>query len=228
MRRREFITLVGGAAAAWPFTAHAQQALPLVGFLSGGSPDAVFASYASGLKAGLAESGYTDGKNVSIVSRWSEGQNDRLPALASDLVRAQVSVMVAGGPPAALAAKAATSTIPIVFTSGGDPIKLGLVSSINRPGGHITGVAALIEELGAKRLGLLRDLVPGATLFAAMLNPTEPAFQTQLRDMQEAARAVGLQVHILSASTEREIDDAFATAGTLPEPFTANSVPKRH
>ena len=160
----------------------------------------------------LGEAGYVEHRNVGIEYRWAEGQVDRLPALASELVRARVAVICAGSPPAALAAKAATTTIPIVFTSGEDPIKLGLVASYNRPGGNVTGVALLVDVLGAKRLGLLREIVPATTLIAVLLNPTWPTFDTQLNDVQQAARALGQQIHVLRANTEREIDAAFGTA----------------
>src|SRR6266446_6847589 len=203
MNRREFITLLGGAAA-WPLAARAQQAkLPVVGFLNSGSPVA-FGHVVSAFRQGLAEAGYVEHRNVGIEYRWAEGQVDRLPAFASELVRAQVAVICAGSPPAALAAKAATTTIPVVFTSGEDPIKLGLVASYNRPGGNITGVALLIDVLGAKRLGLLREIVPAARLIAVLLNPTWPTFDTQLHDVQEAARAIGQQIHVVRANTERE------------------------
>jgi ABC-type uncharacterized transport system substrate-binding protein len=211
MKRREFITLLGGAAA-WPLAARAQQpAMPVIGFLNAGSPG-VFAHFVSAFRQGLGEAGSVEHRNIGIEYRWAEGQVDRLPALASELVRAQVALICAGGPPAALAAKAATTTIPVVFTSGEDPIKLGLVASYNRPGGNVTGVALLVDVLGAKRLGLLREIVPSATLIAVLLNPTWPTFDTQLNDVQEAARAIGQQIHVLRANTEREIDAAFDTA----------------
>ena len=211
MRRREFVSLLGGAAA-WPVPARAQQPnLPVVGFLNSGSPGA-FEHFVIAFRQGLGEAGYVEHRNVGIDYRWAEGQVDRLPALARELVRAQVAVICAGGPPTALAAKAATTTIPIVFTSGEDPVKLGLVASYNRPGGNVTGVALLVDVLGAKRLGLLREIVPAATLIAVLLNPTWPTFDTQLNDVQEAARAVGQQIHVLRANTEREIDGAFDTA----------------
>jgi putative ABC transport system substrate-binding protein len=208
INRREFITLLGGAVA-WPLAARAQQpAMPVIGFLNSGSPGA-FGHFVYGFRQGLGEAGYVEHRNVGIEYRWAEGRVDQLPTLARELVRAQVAVICAGGPPSALAAKAATTTIPIVFTSGEDPIKLGLVASYNRPGGNVTGVAVLIDVLGAKRLGLLREIVPAATLIAVLLNPTWPTFDTQLNDVQEAARAVGQQIHVLHANTEREIGLTF-------------------
>jgi putative tryptophan/tyrosine transport system substrate-binding protein len=214
LKRRELIALLGGAFV-WPLTTRAQQqGAPVVGFLSGGSPGA-FGHLVAAFRRGLNETGYVEHRNVGIEYAWAEGQIDRLPALANDLVGAQVSVILAGGPPAALAAKSVTTTIPIVFTTGEDPLKLGLVASYNRPGGNITGAVSLIEVLGAKRLGLLRELVPASTLIAVLLNPNEPAFDTQLSDVQDAARAVGQQIQILRASTEHEIDAAFATATQL-------------
>src|SRR6516164_973186 len=214
MRRREFIEILG-CAAMWPLAARAQQpAMPVIGFLNSASP-VTFAHVVSGFRRGLAEAGYVEHRNVGIDYRWAEGQVDRLPALASELVRAQVAVICAGSPPAALAAKAATTTIPIVFTSGDDPVKLGLVMSYSRPGGNLTGVALLIDVLSGKRLGLLREIVPAATLVAVLLNPSWPTFDTQLNDVQEAARAVGQQIHVLRADTEHEIDAAFDKAKEL-------------
>ena len=215
MQRRHFMALLGGAAAAWPLGARAQQrAQPVVGFLSGRSPNES-AYLVDAFRQGLNETGYVEHRNVGIEYLWAESQNDRLPALARDLVRAQVSVIFASGPPAALAAKAATTAIPIVFSSGEDPVKIGLVASYNRPGGNVTGVANLIEVLGAKRLGLLREFVPADTSIAVLLNPTEPTFDMQLNDVQESARALGQQIEVLRASTEREIDAAFARAVQL-------------
>jgi putative tryptophan/tyrosine transport system substrate-binding protein len=214
LKRREFIALLGGAAA-WPLAARAQQStIPVVGFLNGGSPG-IFAQIVAAFRQGLNETGFVEHRNVGIDYLWAEGQVDRLPALANDLVRAKVAVICAGGPPAALAAKAATSAIPVVFTSGEDPVKLGLVESYNRPGGNVTGVVSLIEMLGAKRLGLLRELVPTATLVAVLLNPSDPTFDTQLESVQETARTFGQQIQVLRASSEREIDSAFATAVQL-------------
>jgi putative ABC transport system substrate-binding protein len=210
--RRKFITLLG-AVAAYPPLLGARQ-LPVIGFLSGGSPG-IFGRFVAAFRQGLNEVGYVEHRNVGIDYRWAEGRIDRLPVLANDLVRAQVSVICAGGPPAALAAKAATTAIPIVFTSGEDPVKIGLVAGYSRPGGNVTGIALLIEVLGAKRLGLLRELIPTATLISVLLNPTEPTFDTQLNDLQEAARSVGQQIHVIRASTEREIDAAFAKAQEL-------------
>ena len=213
--RRELLVALGGAAAAWPLTARAQQqALPVVGFLSPGSQGAL-GHLVAAFRRGLNETGYFEHRNVGIEYLWAEGQNDRLPALADVLVRARVSVICAAGPGAALAAKAATTAIPIVFLSGEEPGKIGLVESYNRPSGNVTGVAVVIERLGAKRLGLLRELIPSGTVIAALLNPRETTFDAQLNDVQEAARAVGQQIQILRASTEREIDAAFASAAQM-------------
>jgi putative ABC transport system substrate-binding protein len=215
IRRRELIAALGSAAVSWPLAARAQQpAMPVIGFLNSASP-VTSANVVSGFRRGLAEAGYVEHRNVGIEYRWAEGQAGRLPALANELVRARVAVICAGSPPAALAAKAATTTIPIVFTSGDDPVKLGLVMSFSRPGGNLTGVALLIDLLGAKRLGLLREIVPAATLIAVLLNPNWPTFDTQLDDVQEAARALGQPIHVLRANTEREIDAAFDMAKEL-------------
>jgi len=212
MKRREFIvTLFGGVAAAWPFAARAQQPgkLPTIGFL--GNDAATWTDWTAAFRQGLKEAGYVEGQNATIEYRWAEGHYDRLPALAADLVGRKVTVIAATSTPAALAAKAATATVPIVFTTGGDPIKLGLVASLNRPGGNITGVSSLISELGTKRLGLLRELVPSATVIATLVNPNFPDADGQLRDAEAGARALGLQLIVLRAGTEREIDAAFAT-----------------
>jgi putative ABC transport system substrate-binding protein len=207
--RREFIALLGGAAAAWPLIARAQaKAMPVIGFLSSQSQD-TFADRVGGFRRGLAETGYVEGQNVAIEYRWAAGQNDRVPALAADLVRRQVGVIVANYPPV-LAAKAATTTIPIVFTRGADPVKVGLVASFNRPGGNVTGVH-LIGALETKRLELLHQLVPGAASIGVLVNPKFPEADRQLRELQEAAGVINRQIHVVRASTESEIDVAFAT-----------------
>jgi putative ABC transport system substrate-binding protein len=212
IRRREFITLLGGAAASWPLTARAQQAMPVIGFLSASSPD----GYAERLRAfrqGLKEIGYVDGDNVTIEYRWAEGQADRLPALAADLVRRRTAVIaVLGGPAQALAAKAAIKTIPVVFLVGEDPVNLGLVTSLARPGGNLTGINSVSSEVAAKRLNLLREFVPTATRVAVLVNPADASVsQITLGDVQAAARTMTLQIKILKASTSGEIDAAFAT-----------------
>ena len=212
MKRRAFITLLGGAAAAWPLAARAQQpAMPVIGFLSGASlgalPDQIDA-----FRHGLKESGYVEGQNVTIDYRKAEGRYDRFAELAADLVRGQVAVIVVGGGgQASLAVKAATSSIPIVFTIGNDPVQAGLVASLSRPGGNVTGVTMFSSSLEPKRLELLRELVPSATVIAVLMNPTFPDSPIQLKDLQAAARAMGQQIVILNASSESEIEAAFAT-----------------
>jgi putative ABC transport system substrate-binding protein len=212
MKRREFITLLGGTAVAWPLAARAQQpAMPVIGFLNPTSPDA-FADRLRGFRQGLKETGYIEGENVAIVYRWAENQVDRLPTLAAELVRRPVAVIATtGSPAAAFAAKAATTTIPIVFTVPEDPVRLGLVASLARPGGNLTGINLFIGELTAKRLELLRALVPSATRVAVLINSSGPNAETTVRDVETAARTMGLQIQVLNASTNREINAAFAT-----------------
>jgi ABC-type uncharacterized transport system substrate-binding protein len=210
MKRREFIGFVVGAAT-WPFAAPAQQrAMPVIGFLNSASADG-YAPYLTAFRQGLKEASYFEGQNVAIEYRWAEGQYDRLPAMAGDLVRRQVTVIAATSTPAAIAAKAATTTIPVVFTTGGDPINLGLVTSLNRPGGNVTGVTNLISGLASKRLGLLRELLPAITVIASLVNPDFQDAESQSREIEEAARALDLQPVVLRASSEREIETAFAT-----------------
>jgi putative ABC transport system substrate-binding protein len=212
MQRRAFITLLGGAAVAWPRGARAQQsAMPVVGFIRDGSADAS-ARFAAAFRKGLNKTGYVEGQNVTVEYHWLEGQYDRLPELVADLVRRQVAVIAAPGNVPSLAAKAATTTIPIVFGVGGDPVQLGLVASLARPGGNVTGVNFFVHEVTAKRLRLLRDLVPKAVRIAVLLNPGNAAIaETTLRDVQEAAPSIGLQIQMtLNASTIGEIDAAFA------------------
>jgi ABC-type uncharacterized transport system substrate-binding protein len=212
VKRRDFITLLGGAAAAWPLAARAQSSsLPVIGFLNSTSPDE-FAPYVAAFRQGLKEAGYVEGQNATIEYRWAEGQYDRLPALAVDLVRRKLTVIAATSTPAALATKAATSTIPIVFTTADDPIRLGLVASLNRPGGNVTGVNNLLVELGSKQLGLIRELAPVTSKIAVLMNPNFPGTERQLRDAEAAARVIGLQFIVLRATTEPEIDAAFASA----------------
>jgi putative ABC transport system substrate-binding protein len=210
MQRREFITLLGGATAAWPLAARAQQlAMPVVGFLNSGSADS-FARLVAGFQRGMNDTGYIERQNLEVDFRWADGQYSRLPTLAAELVQRQVAVIFAGGPPAARAAKAATATIPIVFTTGDDPVKDGLIASLNRPGGNATGINVIAAELEAKRLGLLHELMPTAVTIGVLLNPKNPNFETQSTDVQAAARAIG-PVHLVNASSEDEIDAAFAT-----------------
>jgi putative tryptophan/tyrosine transport system substrate-binding protein len=212
MRRREFITLICGTAA-WPIAGRAQQpAMPVIGYLGSASSE-LSANAVRAFREGLSEVGYAEGRNVTIDYRWADGQNNRLPALAADLVRHQVSVIaVLVGTPATLAAKAATATIPILFAVGTDPVAAGLVASLARPGGNVTGVTSLNTELGPKRLELLRELIPTATVVAVLVNPTSPSIaEPFLRDLQSAARTLGLQLHILNAGTERDFDAVFAS-----------------
>jgi len=210
MRRREFITLLGGAAAVWPLAARAQQpAMPIVGFLSSGTSSGDAGPIAAFVK-GLDQSGYQDGKTVKIEYRWAENQYDRLPSIAADLVHRQVAVIAATGTPAALAAKAATTTIPVVFTTIADPVQIGLVRSLNRPDGNVTGITVLSVEVGPKLLELLHGIVPSATIIALLVNPTNPNAESQVKNTLEAGRKLGLVVHVLNASTERDFEGIFA------------------
>ena len=211
MRRREFISLLGGAAAAWPLAARAQQpAMPVIGFLSGTSPET---ARLRAFRQGLKDAGFIEGENVAIEYRWADDQTDRLPALAAELAQRRVAVIAAiGGIPSALAAKAATTTIPIVFLVGVDPVRLGLVSNLPRPGGNLTGINVINSELASKRLELLRALVPGAIRIGVLVDPTNASgTDATLRDVGAAARTMGLQVQVLNASTSLELDAAFAT-----------------
>ena len=212
MRRRQFMTLLGGAAAAWPLAARAQQStMPVIGFIHPQSPEAI-GDALRGFRQGLLETGYSEGQNVAIDYRWAENQLERLPALASDLARKPVSVIVAtGGLTSAMAAKAATMTIPIVFNVADDPVRFGLVPSLSRPGGNLTGVNFFAGELAAKRFEILRELVPGAVRVAVLLNPNAMTTEALVQDAQAAARAMGLQIQVLNASSSKEIDAAFAT-----------------
>jgi ABC-type uncharacterized transport system substrate-binding protein len=227
MRRREFITLIGGAAAL-PLAARAQQpAMPVIGFLQQTSPDTLV-DFLRAFRQGLKDVGYVEGENVAFESRSAENQIERLPELAAELVRRRVAVIASiGGPATASAAKAATTTIPIVFIVGEDPVRLGLVASLARPGGNVTGINFFISELAAKRLELLRELVPGVARVAVLLNPTEITIsESNLRDVETAARVMGLQIQVLNASTSREIDAAFATFGQeRPDALFVSSSP---
>jgi putative tryptophan/tyrosine transport system substrate-binding protein len=229
MRRRQFMMLLGGAAVVWPRSARAQQqpAMPVIGFLNGGSTDG-YAPMVAAFRQGLKETSYIEGQNVAIEFRWAGGQYDRVPAMVAELVRRQVAVIVANTP-GAPEVKAATTTIPIVFLTGNDPVQIGLVASLNRPGGNVTGVTTLNVEVAPKRLELLHELIPAATVVALLVNPTSPTSlaETTTRDTQGAARTLGIELHVLHASTEPDFDTAFATlaqrrAGALvigPDPF---------
>ena len=210
--RREFVVTLGGAAAAWPLGAHAQQPpMPVIGYLHSGSPSP-YAHLVAAFREGLKDAGYVEGQNVAIEFRWAEGRYDQLPALAADLVGRRVAVIVAqGGDPPPLAAKSATSTIPIVFTISSDPVKLGVVDSLNRPGGNATGFWAYTSLLGTKRLELMRALLPDNTLIAVLVNPNNPNAHIDMPDLQNAARTVGQSISFVTASTETEIDAVFAT-----------------
>ena len=210
--RRELITALGGVALAWPITARAQQpSMPVIGFLSARSP-AEAASVLQAFRQGLGEAGYYEGKNVAIEYRWAEGRYDRLPELAAELVKHRVTVIAAtGGEPSPLAAKAATTTIPIVFTLGGDPVEAGLVASLNRPGGNLTGTTIMGLQMGPKRVEFARQLVPNASNIAMLANPRFPTALTEVREVQDAGRSLGVETRILNASTENEIDTAFTS-----------------
>jgi ABC-type uncharacterized transport system substrate-binding protein len=214
VKRREFITLLGGAAAAWPLAARAQQAaMPVIGFLNTRAANED-AHLWTAFREGLTEIGYVEGRNVTIAYRWAEGHNDRLPALAADLVRRKVTVIAANSQ-ATVAAKAATTTIPIVFITGADPVQVGFVASLSRPGGNLTGLTSLDKELGPKRLQLLHELLPNANTMAALVNPTFPGSDIQARELRAAASALGLQLHVLQANTERDINTAFSNLAGL-------------
>jgi putative ABC transport system substrate-binding protein len=216
LKRREFITLLSGAAAAWPLAARAQQpSMPVIGFLNSASPEP-YARMVAAFRQGLNEKGYVAGQSVAIEYRWAEGRYDRVPEMAGELVRRQVAVIAATGTPAMLAAKAATTAIPIVFTTGTDPVQLGVVTSLNRPGGNVTGVTTLNVEVAPKRLELARELIPGTSTVAVLINRTNPETETELRIMQTAASALGLQLHVLDASTEHDFDTIFAALHQTP------------
>ena len=211
MQRREFITLLGGAAASWPLVGHAQQPMPVIGILHGGAANA-FSKQIAFMRQGLRDGGYVEGQNVTIEFRWADSRADLLPKLADDLIQRRVAVIVAlGGNAPALAAKAATTTIPIVFNTGADPVRAGLVTSLNRPGGNVTGVSFLVEQLGSKMLGLLRELVPNATTFGLLINPKNPNASRQIADTQAAAKALRVRLQIVSAAQPDDIDKAFAS-----------------
>jgi len=208
--RRKFLATLGGAAAAWPLAARAQQsAMPVVGFLRS-TPATGFAYIVDPFRQGLNDAGFVEGKNVAIEYRWADNQQDRLPGLAADLLRRQVAAIVGAGVPAAQAGKAATATTPIVFVIGADPVRVGLVASINRPGGNITGVVFSVELLVAKLLGMLHELVPKASIIAVLRDPNGPDVERQSRDLEEAARAIGRQILMVNAANEREFHAAFA------------------
>ncbi|SHI07748.1 ABC transporter substrate-binding protein [Bradyrhizobium erythrophlei] len=215
MKRREFIALLGGAAA-WPLSARAEPAMPTIGYIGSETPE-LFADRLDAFRQGLAAAGYEEGRNVRIEFRWAEGRNDRFPALAADLVSRQVALIAApGSTPAALAAKEATATIPIVFAIGGDPVSLDLVASLSRPRGNVTGATSLNVEVGPKRLELLQELVPGARIVGLLVNPTNPKLaEAQSRDGEAAARSYGVQIHVLRASSESEFEPDFAALAPL-------------
>jgi putative tryptophan/tyrosine transport system substrate-binding protein len=209
VRRREFLALLSGAAA-WPLAARAQQpAMPVIGFINGSSPEA-YVRPLPAFREGLKETGYTENKNITIEYRWAQGRHDQLPGMVADLVRRQVAAIAATSTPAALAAKAANTVIPIIFETAGDPVTLGLVASLNRPEGNVTGVTQLSSQLISKRLRLLHDLIPPARIIGFLVDPTDPRVEAQTGEMREAAHTLGLQIHVLNARTEDQIDAAFA------------------
>jgi putative tryptophan/tyrosine transport system substrate-binding protein len=216
MKRREFVSLLGGAAVAWPLAARAQQpAMSMIGFVSSRAPGES-AGVVAAFRRGLSEAGFVEGQNLAIAFRWAEGHYDRLPALAAELVNLRVAVLfAAGGPPSALAAKEATSTIPVVFSAVSDPISLGLVPSLNRPGGNVTGMSFLNSELVAKCAQLLKESVPAAAVIAFLVNPSGPSAEIFAKEAPAAARALGIQIPVLNASTEHDLDEAFASLGKL-------------
>src|SRR5579864_4443953 len=209
MRRRDVVAAIGSAAAVWPLAAFGQDAMPLIGFLNIDSAAAQQA-HVSAFRQGLMEAGYIEGRNVAIEYLWANGRADRLPALAAQLVERPVRVIAAAGTPAAFAAKAATTVIPIIFETAGDPVALGLVASLNRPGANVTGITQLSAELVAKRVGLLHDLIPAARTVGYLVDPADPKAQGQSQEIEEAARALKLEIHVSRATTESEIDSAFA------------------
>ena len=215
MRRRDFIKALGGGVAAWPLAARAQRtAIPVIGYLAAGNPNSE-ARLVDAFVKGLGEAGYEDGKNARIEYRWAENQYDRLPSMAADLVRQEVAVLAATTTPAVRAAKAATGAIPIVFTTIADPVQIGFVTSLNRPGGNVTGATMLSVEVGPKLLELLHAAVPSVSTMVLLLNPTNPNAETQSKSMQQAALKLGLKLHVLNASTERDFDAVFAKLGEL-------------
>jgi putative ABC transport system substrate-binding protein len=212
IRRREFVFSLGGAAAAWPLAAHAQQpAMPVIGYLSATSLDRYTSPLVAAFHHGLTESGFIEGRNVAIEYRWAEGHYDRLPALATELVNLRVAVLFAGALPAALAAKQVTSTIPVVFVMGADPVKLGVVASLNRPGGNLTGICQLHGALGGKRLEIIRELVPSLAVLAVLSNPKNPNADDHLNEIEAAAHSIGQQIDVIRASSEADIDVAFTS-----------------
>jgi putative tryptophan/tyrosine transport system substrate-binding protein len=216
MQRREFVALLGGTAAAWPLAARAQQqALPVIGFLSSTSPQ-VLAPRLRAFAQGLREEGYVEGQNVAIEYRFAGDEENRLPALAAELVQRRLTVIVAGGSPSTVAAKAATAKIPIVFETAGDPVSLGFVTSLIKPGGNLTGISNLNSEVGPKRLELVRELLPAATIVAVLVNPSAPAITNEyMRGLEEAAAALGMQLRLLQASTDRELEQVFPALGQM-------------